>query len=165
MSHDNQPSPSDPSSPSNTRLSRIVNLFVPGERYLSETRSSVEFLGKLILEISVLSEKLVNLNSQSFYFKKGIEANIERLSSLKAQFNKLRTEVNTADTDSLLEQIQFTQGEIKKINRSSTSLIIKEIVVQSFTSKIQYLQIILGLRAELGEIKPLEYYLKLHLFL
>ena len=145
----------------NDHTSALVNLFSPQERYENSDRSAIEFLSKLLLEISVLKEKLAHPEQQDLYFRLGIESNKHRLISLKQQFNILRKEVNTADVKALLQEVNSIEEFLTWYKATAQTGFINEIVIHSKTSRIRHLQLIAGLKNELGKVKSLTHYLKI----
>ena len=145
----------------NDHISALVSLFSPEVRYEKSERSAIEFLGKLLLEISVLQEKLAHPEQQDLYFRLGIESSNKRLISLKQQFNVLRQEVNTADVAELLKEVSCIEDFLIWYKATAQTGFIKEIVIHNKTSHIRHLQLIAGLKNDVGDIKSLNQFLKI----
>jgi hypothetical protein len=139
----------------------IIHLFAPDERYESSDRSSVSFLSKLVLEIAVLTDKIEHPEHQELYFRLGIEANKARLKSLQQQFDTLRQEVNTANTDVLREEIESIEEFLMWYDKNTYLGFIKELVIHSKSSRKRHLELVLGIKNAVGVINELIYYLKI----
>jgi len=145
----------------NDHLSALVSLFSPEEPYENSERSAIEFLSKLLIEITVLEEKLAHQEQQDLYFRLGFESNKTRLISLKQQFEVLRQEVNTADVEALLQEERSIEDFLKWYQATAQTGFIKEIVIHSKTSRIRHIQLIVGLRNDVRVIKSLTHYQKI----
>jgi len=143
----------------NDRTSAIVRLFSPQPRYEGSDRSSLEFLSKIILEISFLKGRLEHPERQDLYFRLGIEGNKARLNSLYHQFNTLREEVNCADAGVLRDEIITIEKFLLCYKRNSYAGFIKSVVLSSKSSQIRHLELILGLKTAVGYVKPLCFYI------
>lgn len=144
----------------NDRTSAIVRLFSPQPRYEGSDRSAVEFLSKLVLEISVLKGRLEHPERQDLYFRLGIEGSQQRLASLKQQFNSLREEVNSADAGVLREEIKSVEEFLVWYKKHSYAGFIQSVVINNKSSQLRHLELILGLKTDVGVIKELDYYLR-----
>jgi len=151
-------SPRDQLSP-NDRTSSLINLFAPQPRYEGSDRSSLEFLSKIILEISFLKGRLEHPERQDLYFRLGIEGSQQRLASLKQQFNSLKEEVNQSDAGVLREEIKSVQEFLVWYKKHSWAGFIQSMVISTRSSQIRHLELILGLKTDVGYIKALSYYL------
>jgi hypothetical protein len=143
----------------NDRTCAIVCFFSPQPRYEGSDRSAVEFLSKLLLEIASLKERLDRPEQQDFYFRKGIEANKQKLSSLIPQFNTLRKEVNAANRCALADEIKCVKEFLVCYKKHSYAGFIQSVVINNKSSQIRHLEILLGLKTAVGVIKPLGHYL------
>jgi len=119
----------------------------------------VEFLSKLVLEISVLKERLEHPERQDLYFRLGIEGNKARLNSLYHQFNTLREEMNSADAGVLREEIKCIEEFLVWYKKHSYAGFIQSVVINNKSSQLRHLELILGLKTDVGVIKPLCFYI------
>ena len=143
----------------NEHLSSLINLFAPQPRFEGSDRSAVEFLSKLVLEISVLKGRLEHPERQDLYFRLGIEGSQQRLASLVQQFNSLTDEVNQSDAGVLREEIKCIEEFLVWYKKHSYVGFIQSVVVSSKSSQIRHLELLLGLKTAFGVIKPLGHYL------
>jgi len=66
-------------------------------------------VNKLLREILILREKLQNTDDQSFYFKKGMEYNQNRLKRLEAEYEDIREILSNNSIDDFNEKINQLQ--------------------------------------------------------
>jgi len=136
----------------------LINIFAP-EQPFQKNRSGVEYLSHLVLEIASLKERLDRPEQQDFYFRKGIKANKQKLSSLIQHFFAFRDEVNTCHIEDLLEQVSGIEAFLQRYEKTAQAGFIKEIVKHSKISQVKHLEILLGLKTVVGRIRNLNYYL------
>jgi chromosome segregation ATPase len=113
---------------------------------------------KLISEILILSDRLENIEEQTFYFKKGFDSAQERLELLKKKYNKLINEVNNTTVDELLSRISEREERVEHWSNSKSSYTIKGMAVYSIKSYIEYLRKLIFLKGKYGNLKPIEDY-------
>jgi len=142
----------------NKHTSSLINIFAP-EQPFQKNRSGVEYLSHLVLEIASLKERLDRPEQQDFYFRKGIKANKQKLSSLIQHFFAFRDEVNTCHIEDLLEQVSGIEAFLQRYEKTAQAGFIKEIVKHSKISQGRHLNLVIGLKKDVGVIKPLGYYL------
>ena len=149
--------PRQKQAPNNHSLA-LINIFAP-EQPFQNNRSGVEYLSHLVLEIASLKERLDRPEQQDFYFRKGIKANKQKLSSLIQHFFAFRDEVNTCHIEDLLEQVSGIEAFLQRYEKTAQAGFIKEIVKHSKISQVKHLEILLGLKTVVGRIRNLNYYL------
>ena len=149
--------PRQKQAPNNHSLA-LINIFAP-EQPFQNNRSGVEFLSHLVLEIASLQERLVRPEQQDFYFRKGIEGNEHKLSLLKQHFNTLRKEVNAANRCALADEIKCVKEFLVWYKKHSYAGFIQSVVINNKSSQIRHLELILGLKTDVGYIKPLCFYI------
>ena len=143
----------------NDYSSAFINLFAPEPRFEGSDRSAVEFLSKLLLEIAVLKGRLEHPERQDLYFRLGIEGNQQRLASLKQQFNALKEEVNQSDAGVLRGEIKSIEDFLLWYNKHSYAGFIQSVVINNKRAQVRHLEILLGLKNDVGVIKPIGHYL------
>ncbi|HEY9169826.1 MAG TPA: hypothetical protein VIN72_10085 [Lutibacter sp.] len=116
-------------------------------------------LETIILEYGSLMKKLNNPEQQSWFFIKAEENNLLKLKDLKNQFEKIRTDVNTATIDQLIDSFMDCTDKIKFIEINSQPGMIKGIALSSYYGKKAYLEELLEIKARVDEVKELDYYL------
>jgi uncharacterized protein with ParB-like and HNH nuclease domain len=91
-------------------------------------------LETIILEYGNLVQKMNNMEQQSWLFKKAVENNLIRVSSLKSEFDKIKTEVNTSGIDDLIVSLNDYKEKVKSIQIHFQPGFIKGLALASFNS-------------------------------
>ena len=134
---------------------RLLSPVVP---YDDNDRTAVEYLTKLLLEISVLQKPLAYPDGEPLYFRLGIDSNKARLTSLQQKFKIFRFQVNTADVDAVLEEIKGIDEKLLRFKGKYVSFI-TGFAINATKSRKRHLERILSLK-RLGGIHDLKYYFK-----
>ena len=150
--------PRQKQAPNNHSLA-LINIFAP-EQPFQNNRSGVEYLSHLVLEIASLKERLDRPEQQDFYFRKGIEANKQKLTSLEKQFFALRDEVNQSDAGVLRGEIKSIEDFLLWYNKHSYAGFIQSVVMNNKRAQVRHLNLVIGLKKDVGVIKELDYYLR-----
>jgi hypothetical protein len=122
-----------------------------------KTHSQLE---TVILKYGGLVQKMNNMEQQSWLFKKAVENNLIKINSLKSEFDKIKTEVNTSGIDDLIVSLNDYKEQFKSIQIHFQSGFIKGLAVASFNSKIIYIEELLTIKSRVDEMKEIEYYLE-----
>jgi len=112
----------------------------------------------IMFEYGTLTQKLHNVDNQSWAFKKGLENHKDRLIELKKKFNEIRSDFNSASIDELIYQLNKENEGLKSFESKSYRNMIVNIAIASFRSKIVYIELLIDIRSRTDEIKEIDYY-------
>ncbi len=112
----------------------------------------------IMFEYGSLTQKLHNVDDQSWAFKKGLENHKKKLVTLKKAFDSIRSDFNSTSLDELIYQLNKENEGLKSYESKSYRGIIDRIAIASFRSKIVYLQLLIDIRSRTDEIKEIDYY-------
>ena len=70
----------------------------------------------ILFEYGTLTQNLQNAESQSFFFKKGLENHKLRSLELKKEWEIIRSDINTASVDGLIFGLNDNNSQIAKLN-------------------------------------------------
>ena len=138
----------------------FVKLLLPDVPYDDNDITAVEYLTKLLLEISVLQKQLAYPSGEDLYFRLGIDSNKARLKSLQQKFKIFRFQVNTIDANLALEEIKNIDEKLLRFKGRYISFIIG-FAINATKNRKRHLEMILRLKRIVGEIHDLKYYFKI----
>ncbi len=169
MSNNNETSPTTPSQQpeitgitvSNPRMAGLINIIAPIQSHQPPGCNPHDYLRDLVDEIAQIKYFLAHPEEQSFYFRKGVQSRIERLKVLKIKFTTLQKQVNKSDIDVLKREIKGSKDFLKSdIIKNIRPGFAQAFVINSKFSELRRLELILSLKIEEGEIKPLSHYME-----
>ena len=82
------------------------------------------------------------------------------INSLKSEFKKIRTAVNTTSIDELIMSLNEFKEQLKVIQVNFQRGFIKELALASFNSKIIYIEEILTIKSRIDEMSELDDYIE-----
>lgn len=116
-------------------------------------------LARILLEYATLLQKVEASNSQSWYFKQGLEANKKRILDLKKEFNSIKDMFNAATIDALLTKInENTEGKhhYEKYGMNT----IQQMHYSKMSSENEFLNELIRLKSKTKSLRDIDYYLK-----
>lgn len=96
-------------------------------------------LSQFVQEYATLSLQLANVEHQSFYFKRGLEANQKRLTTLKASYNSKRQYINSHSLDAMIQQKREKEEKLNSTDWYSMGMITR-IARSGLLSDIAFLE-------------------------
>lgn len=114
---------------------------------------------RILVDYSVLKQRIEDLDNQSWYFKQGIESSKERLIALTKEFEKIRKTFNETSIDELIELIndnlRFKLGyELRGMNT------IQQMHYSSIISENLFFNELIRLKSKTELLHDIEYYLE-----
>lgn len=132
-------------------IKKIENSFINNKNESS--------LVRIIVEYSILKQKIETQESQSWYFKLGFESSKERLIALTKEFEEIRKTFNETSIDELIERInenlKYKSGYEK--NGMNT---IQQMHYSSIISENEFYNELLRLKSKTEFLKDIDYYLE-----
>lgn len=116
-------------------------------------------LGKLILDYGILNNKLNEAESQSWYFKKSIVSNRQKLLMLRNQFEEIRKEINRSSFDDLLNNMKLANNEKEKMLSKGQLNMIDRMIYPGILSEIDYYRELTGVKSRVSKMEEVDYYL------
>ena len=116
-------------------------------------------LSRILLEYATLTQKMESPESQSWYFKKGLEANKKRILRLKKEFNNIKDIFNAATVDTLLSKIDENL-EIKSHYEGRGVGMIGQMHYSSVVSQNKFLRELVRLKGKTNSLHDIDYYLE-----
>src|SRR5690554_2031115 len=113
----------------------------------------------IIIEYSVLKQKLDNPEDQSWYFKKSLETSNEKLIELKRQYEVIRTRLNEHTIDDFIGFLNEKSRKLEKLNKYPKNTI-RLIATSSVKSDIHYLNELISLKSKADVFPPMSHYLE-----
>jgi oligoribonuclease NrnB/cAMP/cGMP phosphodiesterase (DHH superfamily) len=135
------------------RYEQIDNLLVP-----KGAINHLDHLISIFLEYCKIKDLLEHPSKQSWYFKKGIASQKNKIEKLEGQWEEIRKIANQYAVDDLiLEQTKY-EFEIKKTKASGSTRLIKSLVINSHQSQINQICTALEIKGRVKELPTIEYY-------
>lgn len=137
-------------------------------RLLSLKTNRSEFT-TLIIEIIRVRECLKYPAKASFYFRKSIEQQKDRIVELEREFETIRHEINSGSIDEIEIILEKQKQKIRCWKLKSEIHICDRIAISALQSGLNNLKSLIRLKKQFPYLKPLEHYLSqeeelLHLF-
>ena len=129
----------------------LLTVFDLNEKKYSQIES-------IMFEYGTLTQKLHNVDEQTWLFKKGLENHKNELIELKKEFNKIRSDFNATSLDELIYNLNEVEKKLKSFNNKSYKGMIDRMAIASFRSNIVYIELLIEVRSRTDEIKEIDYY-------
>ncbi|GGW56432.1 hypothetical protein DFQ11_101615 [Winogradskyella epiphytica] len=98
-------------------LKNIENLIIK--------KKSESTLATILMEYAALSQKLATADSQSWYFKQAQEANHQKLESLMASYEDIKSLFNNTSIDYFIHKINVNNSHIANFKEKGINFIAK----------------------------------------
>jgi len=128
---------------------KIESLLIKRE---SETR-----LARIIIDYSTLKHKLENPDNQSWYCKRGIESNKQKLLSLTKEYEEIRNLFNESSIDYFIANINENL-KIKSWYERNGMNTIQQMHYLSIISKNEFFSELVRLKSKTELLMPIDYY-------
>ena len=116
-------------------------------------------LARILLEYATLTQKMESPDSQSWYFKKGLEANRKRILRLKKEFNDIKDIFNAATVDTLLSRID--ENLVVKLHYEKHGMgMIGQMHYSKVISENEFLRELIRLKSKTKSLHDIDYYLE-----
>lgn len=125
------------------------------ENLLIRKKSKID---QILNEYSSLLHKLSTPKNQSWYFKKGFDSHLERLSNLEREFEVIRIRFNNSTLDSLIHQLNTNSVYISKYKKKKMVSFIQRIHYKSVMNQNEFIKEMISLKREIENLKPMDYY-------
>ncbi len=133
------------------KLKSIENLLVK-----SKNESSVE---NIIIEYCTLQQKVQNSENQSWYFKQGLEASKQKLTSLNNDYEEIRKLFNESSIDLFIERINENSSITSGFEGKSMGAI--QLMHYSYKlNEIEFFNELIRLKNKTGLLMSIDYYLE-----
>ncbi len=130
------------------KIEGLLGLLLPGK---------IEFkIADILMEYSVLREKLNTADRQSRYFRKAIESKKTRLLELQKEFEEIRILFNESSVDFLIEQLKKTSE--KTSYRKKPRSLIYHITWCSLSEKVKFFYELLHYKDKIKQLMPIDHY-------
>jgi hypothetical protein len=116
-------------------------------------------LARILLEYATLVQKVEAPSGQSWYFKKGLEANKKRILDLTKEFNDIKDMFNDATIDALLGKIN-ENSEGKRHYEKYGMNTIQQMHYSKMNSENEFLRELIRLKSKTKSLRDIDYYLK-----
>ena len=116
-------------------------------------------VAEIIIAYAALKCKLDNPDSQSWYFKKGVKTNQDRLRSYKLKYERIKAFFNNSTIDSLLETINRNLAEKARLERTRMNFI-KRMYHASISGRNHFLYELIRVKSITEVLMPIDHYLE-----
>lgn len=127
----------------------LLNLLTPG----------MPFYLNILMVYLVLHEKLREPEKQSWYFRRGLVANQQRLKRLQADFEMIREHFNACSVDDLLTERNEKQKHLDYILSKPGIGLLLQIAYRSSRARINYLDDMIALKSSVAVLHEAAHYL------
>jgi hypothetical protein len=114
----------------------------------------------LLFEYGTLTQKLQNVEAQSFYFMNGLENHKLRSLELKKEWEIIASDINTVSLDELIFSLNDMNNQLAILNAKKKPRTVDFIHRASVRSKIAYIEELLSIKERVKEVFEIDYYLK-----
>jgi len=114
----------------------------------------------ILFEYGTLTQKLENLEAQSFFFKKGLENHKLRSLELKKEWEIIRSDINTTSIDELIFSLNDMNNQLDILNHKKSFRTNDFLHLASLKSKIAYIEELLSVKGRVREVFEIDYYFK-----
>jgi len=114
----------------------------------------------ILFEYGTLTQNLQNAESQSFFFKKGLENHKLRSLELKKEWEIIRSDINTASVDELIFGLNDENSQLATLNDKKNFRTNDFLHLTSVKSKIAYIEELLSVKGRVKEVFEIDYYFK-----
>ena len=114
----------------------------------------------ILFEYGTLTQKLVNVEEQSFFFKKGFENHKLKSLELKKEWEIIRSDINTTSIDELVFSLNHENNQLATLNDKKNFRTNDFLHLASVKSKIAYIEELLSVKGRVKEVSEIDFYLK-----
>lgn len=115
-------------------------------------------LETIMSEYATIKQKIQNSDDQSWYFKRAMESNMQRLSALKEEFEEIRQLFNQSDLDFFIEKINENTSVAASYKGKDMGLI-KFIHLSFINGESKFFGELIRLKSKTEFLMPIDYYL------
>jgi len=114
----------------------------------------------ILFEYGTLTQKLQNVEAQSFYFMNGLENHKLRRLELKKEWEIIASDINTVSIGELIFSLNDMNNQLAILNAKKKPRTVDFIHRASVRSKIAYIEELLTIKRRVKEVFEIDYYLK-----
>ena len=114
---------------------------------------------RILVEYSSIKQKLGSPDNQSWYFKKGIESNKQRLVTLTKEYNDIRKTFNENTIDSFIERINKNLKDKLSIEKQGMNTL-TQMHYFSILSSNEFFNELIRLKSKTDLLMPIDYYME-----
>jgi len=113
----------------------------------------------ILFEYVTLTQKLQNVEAQSFYFMSGLENHKLRSLELKKEWEIIASDINTVSIDELIFSLNDKNNQLAILNAKKKPRTVDFLTLASVKSNIAYIEELLTIKRRVKEVFEIDYYL------
>ncbi len=122
------------------------------------SKSKSNNVTRTILEYCTIKSKLNDVENQSWYFKKGLQSNRDRLARIIKEYKSIRRNFNISTVDDFIEVINDCNSQIEQLLSKRGMGLIDQMVYHSRVSRKNFYNELVQLKSLSPTLMPIYYY-------